>query len=160
MDALRLIRIRGIRRENCEAAIFRQGTRFGVDDVELLSGLVVHVVHAGVLELVEVGDVERSIGRAAGDDHRGAEEGEGVGDLAATAVILAIILAAPKFRNPALWWVMLITMFGIYAPFWIGTPFNSDLSAPHMKAEIAHLKMAVPAVIGCFLARRHYFEAQ
>ena len=85
---------------------------------------------------------------------------EGVGDLAATAVILAIIFAASKFRNPAMWWIMLITMLGIYAPFWIGMPFNSDLSAPHMKAEIAHLKMAVPALIGCFLARRYYYEAQ
>jgi hypothetical protein len=84
---------------------------------------------------------------------------EGVGDVAATAVILAIILVPSKFRNPAMWWIMLITMLGIYAPFWVGMPFNSDLSAPHMKAEVAHLKMALPAIIGCFLAKRHYFEA-
>jgi hypothetical protein len=85
---------------------------------------------------------------------------EGVGDVAAIVVILTIMFIAPKFRNPALWWIMLITMVGIYAPFWIGTPFNSDLSAPHMIAEIAHLKMAIPSVIGCFLARRYYYEAQ
>jgi len=82
---------------------------------------------------------------------------EGVGDLAATVVILFIIFAAPRFRNPALWWVMLITMFGFYAPFWIGAPFMDELAAPSMTAEIAHLRMAVPALLGCFLARRHYF---
>ena len=70
---------------------------------------------------------------------------EGVGDVAAIVVILTI---------------MFIMMVGIFAPFWIGMPFNSDLSAPHLKAEIAHLKMAIPLVIGCFLARRYYYEAQ
>ena len=82
---------------------------------------------------------------------------EGVGDLGASAVILFIMFAAPKFRNPAMWWVMLITMFGLYAPFWIGAPFMDELAAPSMTAEIAHLQMAVPALLGCFLARRHYF---
>ena len=82
------------------------------------------------------------------------------GDLAGIAAILAIIFAAPKFRNPALWWIMLITMFGIFAPFWIGAPFMTELRAPNMNAEIAHLRMAVPAVIGCFLAKRYYFESQ
>jgi len=85
---------------------------------------------------------------------------EAFGDLAGITVILAIMFAAPKFRNPALWWVMLITMFGIFAPFWIGMPFMDELSAPNMNAEIAHLRMAVPAVIGCFLAKRYYFEAK
>lgn len=69
---------------------------------------------------------------------------EGVADLTASAVILFIMFAAPKYRNPALWWVMLITMFGLYAPFW--------------GAEIAHLQMAVPALLGCFLAKKHYFN--
>ena len=70
---------------------------------------------------------------------------EGMGDVAAIVVILTI---------------MFITMVGIFAPFWVGMPFNSDLSAPHMKAEIAHLKMAIPLVIGYFLARRYYYEDQ
>ena len=26
--------------------------------------------------------------------------------------------------------------------------------------KIAHLKMALPSVIGCFLSRRYYYEAQ
>lgn len=85
---------------------------------------------------------------------------EGVGDLAGYAIILAVIFAAPKFRSPMLWCVMLLTMFGIYAPFWIGAPFMVELQAPNMNAEIAHLKMAVPTVIGGFLAMRHYFESK
>ena len=85
---------------------------------------------------------------------------EAVGDLTGIVVILAILFAAPKFRNPALWWIMLITMFGIFAPFWIGAPFMTELRAPNINAEIAHLRMAVPAVIGCFLAKRYYFDAQ
>ncbi len=83
---------------------------------------------------------------------------EGVGDLTASAVILAIMFMAPKFRSPAMWWIMLITMFGFYAPFWIGAPFMVELRAPFIGAEIAHLRMAIPALLGCFLVRRHYFS--
>ncbi len=73
------------------------------------------------------------------------------------AVILAIMFLAPKFRSPAMWWIMLVTMFGFYAPFWIGAPFMAELRAPFIGAEIAHLRMAIPAVLGCLLVRRHYF---
>ena len=55
---------------------------------------------------------------------------------------------------------MLIAMFGIFAPFWIGAPFMTELRATNINAEIAHLRMAAPAVIGCFLAKRYYFESQ
>jgi hypothetical protein len=84
---------------------------------------------------------------------------EGFGDLGAMAAILVILVAAPPFRSPAMWWVMLILMFGFYAPFWIGIPFMAALAAPSMAAEIAHLQTAVPAVLGCFLARRHFMPA-
>ena len=85
---------------------------------------------------------------------------EGFGDLGAMAAILVILFAAPRFRNPTMWWIMLILMFGFYAPFWVGTiavcaSRMSELGAPSMGAEIAHLQTAVPAVLGCFLARRH-----
>ena len=79
---------------------------------------------------------------------------EGFGDLGAMAAILVILFAAPRFRNPTMWWIMLILMFGLYAPFWVGTPFMSELGAPSMGAEIAHLQTAVPAVLGCFLVSR------
>ena len=81
---------------------------------------------------------------------------EGVGDLGASAAILIIMFAAPQYRNPVMWWVMLTVMIGFYAPFWIGAPFMAELAAPSLSAEIAHLLMAVPALLGCFLARRHF----
>ena len=68
------------------------------------------------------------------------------------AAILVILFAAPKFRTPLTWWVMLILMIGFYAPFWAGTPFMAELAAPNRAAEINHLQMAIPALLGCFLA--------
>lgn len=81
---------------------------------------------------------------------------EGFGDLGAMAAILVILFAAPQYRNPTAWWVMLILMIGFYAPFWVGAPFMAELAAPSMTAEFAHLSMAVPSFLGCFLARRHF----
>ena len=81
---------------------------------------------------------------------------EGFGDLGAMVAILAILFVAPQYRNPAMWWVMVILMIGFYAPFWVGVPFMAELAAPDMAAEIAHLGMAVPSLVGCFLARRHF----
>jgi len=81
---------------------------------------------------------------------------EGFGDLGAMVAILAILFVAPQYRNPAMWWVMLILMIGFYAPFWVGVPFMAELAAPSMNAEIAHLSMAVPSLLGCFLAKRHF----
>jgi len=81
---------------------------------------------------------------------------EGFGDLGAMVAILAILFVAPQYRNPAMWWVMLILMIGLYAPFWVGVPFMAELAAPSMNAEIAHLSMAVPSLLGCFLAKRHF----
>ena len=80
------------------------------------------------------------------------------GDFAAMAVILVILFAAPRFRTPLNWWIVVILMAGFYAPFWIGVPFMAELSAPNMGAEINHLSMAIPAVLGCLLARRHFLE--
>ena len=81
---------------------------------------------------------------------------EGFGDLSAMIAILVILFAAPRLRNPTTWWIMAILMFGFYAPFWVGTPFMAELAAPSRGAEIAHLQTAVPAVLGCLLARRHF----
>ena len=79
------------------------------------------------------------------------------GDFGAMAAILIILFATPRFRNPITWWVMLVLMLGFYAPFWVGTPFMAELAAPSMGAEILHLQMAVPPLLACFLARRHFF---
>jgi hypothetical protein len=78
------------------------------------------------------------------------------GDFGAMAAILVMIFAAPKYRTTVAWWVMLILMIGFYAPFWVGTPFNPALGAPNMGAEINHLSMAIPALIGCFLAKPYF----
>ncbi len=80
------------------------------------------------------------------------------GDFGAMAAILLILFAAPKFRTPIAWWVMLILMIGFYAPFWVGTPFMAELAAPNMGAEINHLMMAIPALLGCFLGKGNFRE--
>ncbi|HMB74544.1 MAG TPA: hypothetical protein VKQ06_13305 [Gammaproteobacteria bacterium] len=72
------------------------------------------------------------------------------GDFGAMAAILVIVFAAPKYRTPVAWWVMLILMVGFYAPFWVGTPFDPAYGAPNMGAEINHLMMAIPPLLGCF----------
>ena len=76
----------------------------------------------------------------------------------AMAAILVILFAAPRYRTPTAWWVVLILMVGFYAPFWIGVPFDPGYGAPNMSAEINHLAMAIPALVGAFLARRHFME--
>lgn len=73
------------------------------------------------------------------------------GDFGAMAAILVIVFAAPRFRTRVTWWVMLILMVGFYAPFWVGAPFDPAYGAPSMSAEINHLMMAIPPLIGCFL---------
>jgi hypothetical protein len=44
-------------------------------------------------------------------------------------------------------------MIGFSAPFWVGVPFMPELGAPNFGAEINHLSMAIPALIGCFIAK-------
>lgn len=78
------------------------------------------------------------------------------GDFGAMVAILVIIFAAAKNRTPVAWWVMLILMIGFYAPFWIGTPFNPAYGAPNASAEINHLMMAIPPVIGALLLKSHF----
>ena len=83
---------------------------------------------------------------------------EGIGDVATMVAILVILFAAPRFRTPVTWWLMLILMIGFYGPFWIGMPFMAELAAPSMNAEIIHLSMAIPAFLGCFAAYRQFAE--
>ncbi len=78
------------------------------------------------------------------------------GDFGAMAAILLILFSAQRVRTPATWWVVLILMIGFYAPFWVGTPFMQELGAPSWPAERNHLMMAIPALLGCFLAKRHF----
>ena len=78
------------------------------------------------------------------------------GDFGAMAAILLIVFAAERYRTKVTWWVMLILMIGFYAPFWVGVPFDPAYGAPSMAAEINHLSMAIPPLIGCFLLLPHF----
>lgn len=78
------------------------------------------------------------------------------GDFGAMLAILVIVFSGVHNRTRVAWWVMFVLMIGFYAPFWIGTPFNSAYGAPNRGAEINHLIMAVPALIGCFALLPHY----
>lgn len=78
------------------------------------------------------------------------------GDFGAMAAILLIVFAAPRHRTPLTWWVMLILMIGFYAPFWVGMPFDPAYGAPSLSAEINHLMMALPPLIGCFVLLPHF----
>jgi hypothetical protein len=80
------------------------------------------------------------------------------GDFGAMVAIIMIIFATPKFRSPLTWWVMLVLMIGFYAPFWIGTPFDPAYGAPNASAEINHLMMAVPPLVGCFALIPYFFR--
>ena len=82
------------------------------------------------------------------------------GDFGAMAAILLIVFAAPSFQTRVMWWVMLILMVGFYAPFWVGAPFDSAYGAPNMSAEVNHLMMAIPALIGCFMLRPHFRDSE
>jgi hypothetical protein len=81
------------------------------------------------------------------------------GDVAAMVVILLILFVPKPLRRPAVWWSMLILLFGFYAPFWVGVPFMAELAAPSRAAEIQHVLMALPPMIGVFLCRSYYFQA-
>jgi hypothetical protein len=80
------------------------------------------------------------------------------GDFGAMAAILLIYFAKAHVRTPVTWWVVLVLMLGFYAPFWAGNPFMSELGAPSMSAEINHLVMAIPALLGCVLSKKHFRE--
>ncbi len=81
------------------------------------------------------------------------------GDVAAMVVILLILFVPKPLRRPAVWWSMLILLFGFYAPFWVGVPFIAELAAPSRAAEIQHVLMALPPMLGVFLCRSYYFQA-
>lgn len=81
------------------------------------------------------------------------------GDAAAMIVVLMMLYVPQQLRQPIVWWSMLILLLGFYAPFWVGTPFMAELGAPSMDAEIQHLIMAVPPLVGLFLCRSYYYQA-
>lgn len=83
---------------------------------------------------------------------------ESMGDIAAMFVILTVFFGSRSFRTKATWWVCLIIMLGYYLPFWIGTPFLPELAAPHLKAEVIHILMALFPLSGLLLARKSFLN--
>jgi hypothetical protein len=80
------------------------------------------------------------------------------GDASAMIVVLVLLYVPQQLRQPAVWWSMLILLLGFYAPFWVGVPFMPELGAPSLDAEIQHVVMALPPMIGVFLCRRYYYD--
>jgi len=81
---------------------------------------------------------------------------EAVGDVATISVLLLVLFGSPSFRYTGTWWICLIVMFGYYAPFWVGMPFNSALAAPTLEAELRHIAQAAFPLIGLFVARQDF----
>jgi len=73
-------------------------------------------------------------------------------------VILMLLFGKPQNRTPFTWLLSLLLMLGYYAPFWIGTPFLGQLSAPNIGAEIVHIVMAVLALGGLAIVRSEFAE--
>ncbi len=80
------------------------------------------------------------------------------GDLGAMIGVCILLWAPAKLRAPLTWWTMLVLLAGFYAPFWVGAPFMQALAAPDWIAELQHVVMAVPPLVGLFLVRREYFR--
>ncbi len=79
------------------------------------------------------------------------------GDGAAMIVVLVLLYVPAQLRQPIVWWSMLILLLGFYAPFWVGVPFMAELAAPSFSAELQHLAMAIPPILGAFVCRSEYF---
>jgi hypothetical protein len=75
------------------------------------------------------------------------------GDVAKMAVFVLLFFGREGWRLPITWEICLILMLGYYAPFWIGEPFLTALSAPIPIAGWAHVAMATFAFLGLALAR-------
>ena len=83
---------------------------------------------------------------------------EAFGDFGAMIGVCILLWAPARYRGPAVWWTMLVLLLGFYAPFWVGTPFMAELAAPSLNAEILHVVMALPPMVGLFVVRREYFR--
>lgn len=82
------------------------------------------------------------------------------GDASAMIVVLVLLYVPAQLRQPVVWWSMLILLLGFYAPFWVGVPFMAELGAPSLSAELQHLAMAIPPILGAFICRGEYFPGK
>jgi hypothetical protein len=81
------------------------------------------------------------------------------GDLAAMAVVLWVFFGKLRYRSVHGWWVCFIVLIGYYAPYWAGIPFDAELAAPSLAAEVSHSVQALAAFSGLFVARKEFTYA-
>ena len=81
---------------------------------------------------------------------------EGMGDVATIVVMLLLFFGPKNFRTMPTWWIGLILLFGYYSPFWIGMPFNPELAAPNLEAELRHIVQAALPLAALFVAKREF----
>jgi hypothetical protein len=82
-----------------------------------------------------------------------------LGNVAAMSVVLFVFWGRRQDRNAATWWICFILMVAYYAPYWAGMPFNPELGAPSLQAEVSHVLQALAALTGLFIARTEFFSA-
>ncbi|MEH6550006.1 MAG: hypothetical protein V7711_18265 [Pseudomonadales bacterium] len=78
---------------------------------------------------------------------------EAGGDIAAMVIFLYFIFGPCHVRTPSTWFMAFVIALGYYAPYWVGMPFNDSLSAPHMRAELAHILQAALVLSGLLISR-------
>ena len=83
---------------------------------------------------------------------------EGGGLIAQLIVISAILFGPKHWKTPVTWGMLAVLLAGIFLPFWVSMPFNEVLSAPHIRAEIAHVGQAVLMTVALFLARPEFIN--
>jgi hypothetical protein len=80
-------------------------------------------------------------------------------NVSAMIVVLFVFFGRPQVRISSTWWICFMLMVGYYAPYWVGIPFNPELAAPSLRAEVSHVLQALAAVSGLIVARREFNSA-
>ena len=80
-------------------------------------------------------------------------------NVSALIVVLLIFFGRPQDRTGSTWWICFVLMVGYYASYWVGIPFNPELAAPSLRAEVSHVLQASAALSGLFVARRDFLSA-
>jgi hypothetical protein len=80
-------------------------------------------------------------------------------NVSAMIVVLFVFFGRPQDRSGPTWWICFVLMVGYYAPYWVGIPFNPELAAPSLRAEVSHVLQALVTVTGLLVARREFHSA-
>jgi hypothetical protein len=80
-------------------------------------------------------------------------------NVSAMIVVLLVFFGRPQDRTGSTWWICFVLMVGYYASYWVGMPFNPELAAPRLRAEVSHVLQPTAALSGLFVARRDFLSA-